>query len=83
MNKCEKASLTRRKGVEVLAQTIYEETKQHYETGNQRRLYQGVWRRFIYPKYGIGYRSFLKYIKLAKRLNGEDSVLLYSKTTDD
>ena len=41
---------------------VYEVTKQHYEEGNQSKCYKAVWRSHIYPKFGIGYMTYLKYI---------------------
>ena len=37
-------------------------TREHYEAGNQSKCYRAVWRKFIEPKYGICYRTFLNYI---------------------
>lgn len=41
---------------------ICEITKEHYEVGNQAKCYHAVWRKHIEPKYGICYRTYLKYI---------------------
>lgn len=41
---------------------IGELTKLHYEEGNQSKCYRAVWRKYIEPKYGICYRTYLKYI---------------------
>ncbi len=73
---------TRKQGREILAQTIYNETKLYYENGNQSKLYAAVWRKVIKKKYGFCYKTYLQYIKLAKRMNGE-SVILYSKDIND
>ena len=37
--------------------------KRHYEPGNHMRCYKAVWRRYVYPKTGICYRTFLNYLK--------------------
>lgn len=43
-------------------QEICEITKEHYEEGNQAKCYRAVWHKYIEPKYGICYRTFLNYI---------------------
>lgn len=35
---------------------------EHYEEGNQSKCYHAIWHRYIYPRYGICYRTFLNYI---------------------
>lgn len=35
----------------------------HYEPGNQARSLKYVWRRYAEPQLGIGYRTFLRYIR--------------------
>lgn len=35
----------------------------HYEPGNQARSLKYVWRHFAEPQLGIGYRTFLRYIR--------------------
>ena len=37
---------------------------EHYESGNQAKCYKAIWRRFILPEMGIGYRTFLDYLKM-------------------
>lgn len=37
-------------------------TNEHYEVGNQSKCYKAIWRKYIEPKYGICYRTYLKYI---------------------
>lgn len=37
---------------------------EHYEPGNQAKCYKAIWRRFILPEMGIGYRTFLNYLKM-------------------
>lgn len=37
-------------------------TMQHYEEGNQSKCYKAVWRNFIYPMFGISYRTYLNHI---------------------
>lgn len=34
----------------------------HYEPGNQSKCYKAIWRKYIEPKYGVCYRTFLNYI---------------------
>lgn len=38
-------------------------TRAHHEEGNQSRCYRAVWRRYIAPRYGICYDTYLKYLK--------------------
>lgn len=35
----------------------------HYEEGNLAKCRKSVWRKYILPVYGIGYRTFLSYLK--------------------
>nr|DAP66933.1 MAG TPA: hypothetical protein [Caudoviricetes sp.] len=35
----------------------------YYEEGNLARCHKRVWHRFILPVYGIGYRTYLSYLK--------------------
>ena len=35
---------------------------QHYEVGNQSKCYKAVWRNYIYPMFGISYRTYLNHI---------------------
>lgn len=39
-------------------------TSQHYEAGNQARCYKAVWRRWIEPRFGICYRTYLALLGL-------------------
>ena len=41
---------------------VCEITREHYEEGNQSKCYRAVWRKYIEPKYGICYRTYLNYI---------------------
>ena len=41
---------------------IQDIVRREYEPGNQQRCYKAVWRRFIFPRYGICYDTFLSYI---------------------
>lgn len=40
--------------------------KQYYEPGNNAKCYAQVWRKVIYPRYGVHYDTFLRYLRLAK-----------------
>ncbi len=33
-----------------------------YEPGDQKKCYKAVWRRFVFPRYGVCYDTFLSYI---------------------
>lgn len=37
--------------------------RQHYEPGNQSRCLKTVWRCYVEPELGVGYRTFLNYMK--------------------
>lgn len=43
-------------------QQIREITQKHYEEGNQSKCYRAIWRRHIYPAFGICYRTYLNYV---------------------
>ncbi len=45
----------------------------HYEPGNHRRSLKAVWRKYIYPEYGLCYRTFLTYChtELPEHFNSE------------
>lgn len=51
---------------------ICELTQEHYEPGNQSKCYRAVWRKYIEPKYGICYRTYLNYIGEPTPPNEED-----------
>lgn len=36
--------------------------RKEYEPGNQSRCYKAIWRRHIWPVYGVCYRTFLEYL---------------------
>ncbi|MCF0219101.1 MAG: hypothetical protein HUK14_04895 [Muribaculaceae bacterium] len=50
-----KSTLARAKKLKAL-------TNLHYEAGNQSKCYKAVWRRHIYPEFGICYRTYLSLI---------------------
>lgn len=43
---------------------ILEITNQYYEIGYQDKSYKAIWRKYIFPKYGICYATYLKYISV-------------------
>lgn len=49
----------RHKSTLARAEKIKAVTALHYEAGNQAKCYAAVWRRFIYPEFGICYRTYL------------------------
>lgn len=53
---------TRYKSTECRIREICEITQEHYEPGNQLKCYRAVWRKYVEPKYGICYRTYLNYI---------------------
>jgi hypothetical protein len=50
-------------GYKIRAKNMQETTGLYYEPENQSKCYRQVWKTHIYPVWGIGYRSYLKYIK--------------------
>lgn len=47
---------------------ILQITSEYYEPENQAKCYKKVWYYHIYTTFGIGYRSYLKYLKAAEKL---------------
>lgn len=47
------------------AKAIQELTAKYYEPERQDRCYKQVWRKHIYPVFGICYNTFLRYMKTA------------------
>lgn len=45
---------------------VWEFACPYYEPGNQARSLKQVWRRFVKPRMGICYRTFLNYKKAAE-----------------
>lgn len=42
---------------------VVEIVKREYEAGDQRKMYKAIWRKFIYPEFGICYKTMLEYLK--------------------
>ena len=53
----------------IRAKEIQELTKQHYEPENQNKCYKAIWRRLIYKKYGVCYRTYLNYLRYCDPTN--------------
>lgn len=53
-----------KKGYQQRAWIIQSITSQHYEPENQAKCKKAVWRKHIYPAYGICYRTYLAYLKV-------------------
>lgn len=51
------------KGFFIMVRNIQQIDKQHYAPYHDS-CHKMVWRKYIYPVYGIGYRTFLKYLKI-------------------
>ena len=64
-----------KKGYKIRAAKISEITSLHYEPENQAKCYKQVWKKHIYPLFGIGYRSYLRYL-------GKDEQLVKPKGDD-
>lgn len=56
-----------RKGYFQRARAIQELAAQHYEPGRQDRCYKWVWKKHIFPVYGICYNTFLRYLKEGRK----------------
>ena len=41
---------------------IVEIVKAEYQPGDQSRCYAAIWRRRIWPEYGVCYKTFLSYL---------------------
>lgn len=52
-----------KRGYFLRARIIQGITAQYYEPENHAKCYKMVWRTQIYPRFGIGYRAYLKYCK--------------------
>ncbi|PID89540.1 MAG: hypothetical protein CSB01_01430 [Bacteroidia bacterium] len=48
------------------AKMINSITKRYYEEGNQKRSLKGVWRSYIKPIYSMCYRTYLRYLRIAR-----------------
>lgn len=46
------------------ARSIKAVSDRHYEPGNQSRCYKAVWRRWIYPEFGVSYWTYLRLMGL-------------------
>lgn len=44
------------------ARALQELTAQHYEPERHDRCYKWVWRKYVYPQFGICYHSYLRYL---------------------
>lgn len=53
-----------KKGYNVRALRIKEITAEHYEPENHAKCYKVVWKRYIYPRFGICYATYLKYLRV-------------------
>lgn len=58
MSKRHKSTIARAKKIRAL-------TALHYEAGNQAKCYRAVWRHWIEPEFGICYRTYLSYLRIA------------------
>ena len=54
----------RHKSTLARAEQIKALTALHYEAGNQAKCYKAVWRRWIEPRFGICYRTYLNLLGL-------------------
>lgn len=56
-----------------MARTIQDITAQHYEPGNHAKCYKQVWKKYIYPRFGFCYITYLKYCKANEARKEEDT----------
>lgn len=52
-----------RKSTLLRARAVRRLSDVYYEPGNQSRCHKSVWRNFVYPEYGICYRTYLSYVR--------------------
>lgn len=52
-----------KKGYYRRARMIQEVTRRYYEPERQDRCYAAVWRKHIYPVFGVCYAAYLRYLK--------------------
>lgn len=64
-HKHHKSTLARVKAIQAI-------TELHYEAGNNSRCYKSVWRFYVYPIYGICYRTYLNYLGISPEPNQDD-----------
>lgn len=50
-----------RKGYYIRARQIQAITAAHYEPENQAKCKKQVWKKYIYPQFGMCYETYLKY----------------------
>lgn len=50
------------KSTQARIKQIREITQKHYEEGNQSKCYRAIWRNYIYPVFGVCYRTYLTYV---------------------
>ena len=50
-------------GYYLRARMIRQITREYYEPENHSKCYKMVWKKYIYPRFGIGYRAYLNYLK--------------------
>lgn len=53
----------KRKSTLIIEKMARDFGKAHYESGVQLKSLKNVWRNIVYPKMGICYKTFLKYMK--------------------
>lgn len=53
-----------KKGYLQRAKMIQELAAQYYEPENHGKCYKAVWKRHIFPQFGICYNTFLNYLKV-------------------
>jgi len=68
-----------KKGYFIRARVIQRIVQQNYEPENQAKCLKSVWRHYVYPQWGIGYRAFLKYTKVEspKESNNDNHPTLF------
>ncbi|HJE88605.1 hypothetical protein [Rikenella microfusus] len=54
-----------KKGYYKRAKALQELTARYYEPERHDRCYKWVWRKYVYPQFGICYHSYLRYLHTA------------------
>lgn len=61
-----------KKGYFIRARVIRNITEMYYEPENHAKCYKMVWQKHIYPRFGICYRTYLRYLKAEPDKQAED-----------
>lgn len=62
------------KSTKTRAKQILEHLNKMYEPGNQKKSKLNIWRLYLYPAYGISYRTLMRYASIIREENKKQSV---------